>query len=152
METIELNLKKGKSDLFRSISNYARMGIDIEILDVEEDTIKVKISQKRLINGYILNQKQLIERAKKAFEPTGLKTIVIPSVFSLDVSTISTGWIAQKMRQFGIKRNDIIKQLAIDKSSLSLYLSGDRKMNKLVKSAFFFYFLTYEINTGLRDS
>jgi hypothetical protein len=44
------------------------------------------------------------------------------------------------MKALSIKRNDIIKQLAIDKSSLSLYLSGERKINKLVKAAFYFYF------------
>lgn len=42
------------------INGYRRMGIDIEPL--EDGTVKV--TQARLINGYILNQKQLIERGK----------------------------------------------------------------------------------------
>ena len=147
METLALNIKK---ILQKSISNYARMGIDIEILEIEKNTVKVKISQNRLVNGYILNQKMLVERVKEVFGPTKLKTIVIPLVYSLDVNIVSLEWIEDKMQEFGIKRKDILKQLAIDKSSLNLYLSGERKMNKLVKSAFYFYFLTYELNRDFR--
>lgn len=134
----------------RSISNYARMGIDIEILQQENSVLKVKIEQKRLLNGYILNQKQLIERAREVFKPTGLEVHILPVVFSLDVNMVSIDWIEQKMLDFGLKRKDIIKQLAVDKCSLSLYLSGGRKMNKLVKAAFFFYFLSYELNRDFR--
>ena len=44
-----------------SISNYKKLGISLEVLD--DDTVKV--SQTKLINSYILNQKQLIERGKE---------------------------------------------------------------------------------------
>jgi hypothetical protein len=54
------------------------------------------------------------------------------------------------MEEFDIKPKDIISQIAVDKSSLSLYLSGKVKMNKLVKSCFFYYFLAYELNRDLR--
>ena len=47
----------------KSISNYAASGIDIELIDNET----VKIKQSRLINGYILNNKQLHERAREVF-------------------------------------------------------------------------------------
>jgi len=151
METLITNITKGKTAVSKSISNYARMGIDIEILGIENNKAKVKISQNRLINGYILNQKELVERVKEAFEPTGLKTVVIPSVYSLDVNTIDVDWIKEKMNEFGIKRTDIIKQMAIDKSTLSLYLSGERELYKSVKAAFYFYFLTYELNRGFRE-
>jgi hypothetical protein len=55
------------------------------------------------------------------------------------------------MKALSIKRNDIIKQLPIDKSSLSLYVSGERKMNKIVKVAFYLYFLAYELNRDFRE-
>lgn len=138
METLELT-----KDQSRSISNYRRMGIDIEVLN--ENTVKIK--QARLVNGYILNQKQLVERAKEVFP--GFKAIPVP--YSLDASLITTDWIADKMNEFGIKRSDIVKQLAIDESSLSLFLSGERKMNKSQRAAFFFYFLVYELNRDFRE-
>lgn len=127
----------------RSISNYKRLGIDIEILENDH----IKITQSRLINGYVLNQKELVQRAKEVFPDAK----VVPVVFSLDVDIITVEWIEAKMNEFGIKRNDLIKQLAIDKSSLSLFLSGNRKMDKSQKAAFFFYFLTYELNRDFRE-
>ncbi|WP_327984392.1 hypothetical protein [Bergeyella porcorum] len=73
-----------------------------------------------------------------------------PVVFSLNVNTINEVWISEKMKEFGIKVNDLEKQIAIDKSSLSLFLSGKRKMNKSVKALFYYYFLTYELNRDFR--
>ena len=138
MITLDLTI-----DQKRSIDNYKRMGIDIDVLDEET----VKISQNRLLNGYILNQKQLHERAREIFS----EEKIIPVVYSLDVDKIDIDWIEDKMNEFGIKRNDIIKQMAIDKSSLSLFLSGKRKMDKSQRAAFFFYFLTYELNRDFRE-
>lgn len=138
METLQFT--KAQS---RSLSNYKRMGIDIEVLDSE----LIKITQSRLINGYVLNQKQLVERAKEVFPDAK----VIPVVFSLDVDSITVEWIEGKMKEFGISRNDLIKQLAIDKSSLSLYFSGKRGLDKSQRAAFYFYFLTYELNRDFRD-
>tara|TARA_B110000093_G_C12707330_1_gene300706 strand:+ start:105 stop:587 length:483 start_codon:yes stop_codon:yes gene_type:complete len=133
-----------------SISNYSRMGIKIELLEIEDNSARVKIQHKRLINNYMLNQKQLVERVKDVFKPTGLKTKVVPMVYFIDPQLVDFDWINLKMSEFGIKRNDLIKQLAIDKSSLSLFLNGKRKMNKLVKAAFYYYFLTYELNRDFR--
>lgn len=128
-----------------SIITYRKAGIDIEIIDKSDFT--VKIAQNRLINGWILNQKELIERAKDIYP----NAKIIPVVYSLNVDDITIDWINSRMDEFGIKRNDLIKQLALDKSSLSLYLSGKRKMDKSQKAAFYFYFLTYELNRDFRE-
>lgn len=126
-----------------SITNYKRAGISLEVLD--DDTVKV--SQTKLINGYILNQKQLIERGKDVYPDKK----IIPVVFSLNVEDITLEWIESKMDEFGIKRNDLIKQLAIDRSSLSLIMSGKRELSKPMRATFFYYFLTYELNRDFRD-
>ncbi len=139
METLSITKAQG-----RSISNYRRMGIDIDLLD--EDI--VKITQSCILNGYILNQKELVERAKEVFPDAK----VIPLVYSLDVATIDLEWIESKMNEFGIKRNDIIKQMALDKSTLSSMFNGDRGLTKSQRAAFYFYFLTYELNRDFRRS
>lgn len=126
-----------------SISGYKQMGVEIEPL--EDGTVKV--TQSRLINGYILNQKQLIERGKEAFPDSK----IIPVVYSLDVDDITLEWIETRMLEFGIKRNDLIKQLAIDRSSLSLILSGKRELSKPMRATFFYYFMTYELNRDFRE-
>lgn len=126
-----------------SITNYKRAGINLEVLDDET----VKVSQTKLINGYILNQKQLIERGKDVYPDKK----IIPVVFSLNVEDITLEWIESKMTEFGIKRNDLIKQLAIDRSSLSLIMSGKRELSKPMRATFFYYFLTYELNRDFRE-
>lgn len=126
-----------------SIANYKKAGINIELLD--DSTAKV--SQTRLINGYILNQKELIERGKDIYPDKK----IIPVVFSLNVEDITLEWIETKMVEFGIKRNDLIKQLAIDRSSLSLIMSGKRELSKPMRATFFYYFLTYELNRDFRE-
>jgi len=126
-----------------SIGNYKRLGIDIE----ELDNGSIKVSQTRLINGFILNQKQLIERGKELYPDKR----IVPVVYSLDVSEITIPWIDCKMKELGIKRNDIIKQLAIDKSSLSLIMSGERELSKPMRATFYYYFLTYELNRDFRE-
>lgn len=127
----------------KSIANYKAFGIDIEILEDNQ----VKITQSRLVNGYVLNQKQLHERAREVFPDAK----IIPVVYSLQVDEINIDWIEQQMEEFGIKRNDLIKQLAFDKSTLSELLSGNRGMTKSVKATFFYYFMTYKLNRDLRE-
>jgi hypothetical protein len=148
------NIRKGKSEFLRSVSSYKASGIDIEITDITNNIATVIIKQEKLVNGFILNQKQLVERCKDAFKPTGLDTIVVPVVFSLQVEEITKEWIESKMKEFGIKRNDLIKQLAIDKSYMSRLFSEGKhhvELSKPMKATFFYYFLTYELNRDFRE-
>ncbi len=126
-----------------SIQNYKKLGIEFEC---ENDIVKV--FQKRLLNGYILNQKQLIERAKEVFPNEKIQ----PNVFSLNVSEITTEWIQERMREFGIKRNDLAKQIALDKFYINKLFSDEKPhLSKETKALFYYYFLTYELNYNFRN-
>lgn len=135
----------------KSISAYAANGIDISIVEASGADLKVVIEQTRLVNGYILNNKELYERAKEVFKDTGFRAKIDPVVFTLNVEDITVNWIEDKMQEFGIKRKDLEKQLAIDKSSLSLIMSGNRELSKPMRATFFYYFLTYELNRDFRS-
>lgn len=139
MQTIKLT----KAQL-KSIANYRVAGIDIEIVDPD----RVLISQNRLVNGYILNNKQLYDRAREIF-PDGH---IISNVYSLDVDHITLDWITSRMEEFGLKRKDLIKQLAIDKVSLSKICTGVTSLSKPMKATFYYYFLTYELNRDYREN
>lgn len=144
-----LLLNKTTVDQQTSIQNYKKVGIEFEI---DDENNVVKVFQKRLFNGYILNQKQLVERAKEIFPDAKIQ----PNVFSLDVSKIDVDWINERMNEFGIKRNDLIKQLALDKSYISRLFSDENNQFKInltnqVKAMFYFYFLTYELNRDFRE-
>ncbi len=134
-----------------SILNYAAAGIIIDFIDFDGTTATLTITQANLINGYILSNKELYDRAKEMFFGVDeIKFKIIPSVFSLNIDNITIQWIECKMSEFGINRKDLVKQLAIDKSSLSLILSGNRELSKPMRATFFYYFLTYELNRDFR--
>lgn len=125
-----------------ALRNFNMVGIEIEFIDNEN----LKITQVKNYNGYILTKKELVEKAKKVFPDFLIK----PVRFSLDISEIDENWIKEKMKAIGLSINDLVAQTTIDKSSLSLFLSGERKMNKSVKALFYYYFTTYELNRDLR--
>ena len=132
----------------KSIAKYKMFGIDFEI---NEDVVKV--SQNRNINGYFLNQNQLHKRARAIFPTEKIQC----NVFSLDVLEITMQWIEERMEEFGIKRNDLIKQLALDKSYLSLLFASEDNPRKIqlsrpMKALFYYYFLTYELNRDFRKA
>lgn len=126
-----------------AIRNYQKHGISIS--KIEEDIILIK--QETLLNGYIFNQKQLVTIARSIFPECKVK----PVVFCLTVESINCDWINAKLNEFGIKKNDLVKQLPIDKPTLLLILSNRKELTKTLKALFFYYFLTYEINKDLRS-
>jgi len=134
-----------------SILNYRRYGgIDIEVLADN----KVRISQNRLINGIILRQKDLLERARKIFPDKKIKIITV--VYRLQLDDINEEWIFAKMDELGIKRNDLLKQMAVDKSYLSLLFSDKSNkwkinLTRAMKTAFFYFFLSCELGRDLLE-
>ena len=125
-----------------AVGKWKSVGIEVEF----EGETHLKITQVKNYNGYILTKKELVARAKSIFP----NHIVKPVRYSLDVSEIDNVWVTKKMKEIGLNTNDLVSQTTIDKSSLSLFLSGDRKMNKSVKALFYYYFLTYELNRDFR--
>jgi hypothetical protein len=125
-----------------AVRNLKSVGIEIEIIDESH----LRIIQKTNYNNFILTKNELVDRAKKIFP----SFIVKPVRYSLDLDLITLDWVNSKMKEIGLNRNDLVAQTAIDASSLSLILSGERKMNKSVKALFYYYFLMYDLNRELR--
>src|SRR5690606_9868863 len=133
-----------------SITNYRRMGIDIS---VQEDN-RVIISQKRLINSCVLNQSELKARARAIFPQKKYK--IIPEVYAPDFDSITDDWILAQMETYGIKRNDLVHQMGLEKSYISLLFApaeNPRKINlsKPMKAAFYYYFKSYETAREIID-
>lgn len=149
-----------QSEFVQSVIDYRKAGIIIEELEWDQSELddgwnpdmarKVKITQSKLLNGYVLNQKQLVGRAKDLYKLLGREVKVIPVVWSLDTSDITIHWIESRMEEFGIKRNDLINQLAMSKSYVSKLFSGHVELSYSTKAKFFWYFMVYELNRDLR--
>ncbi|WP_291096674.1 MULTISPECIES: hypothetical protein [unclassified Empedobacter] len=125
-----------------SIKNYKMHGIEIELKDEV-----VVITQKRMINGKILSNKELYDRAKKVFPDHKIR----PVVYKIELDHITPQWVKDKMNEFEIKPKDLSRQTTLDISTISLILNGERKMNKSVKALFFYYFMIFDIHQGLED-
>ena len=130
-----------------SIQNYKRLGIVFTL--ASDDTVIVK--QERLINGYLLSQKQLVTRAREIFPTHKLK----PVVYCLNLKSITPEWILEQMAIYKLNKKDLIKQLAIKKEDLYKYIEENPKTQKTIpaptKALFFYYFLSYEINASFRE-
>ncbi|MCG2612375.1 hypothetical protein LZZ90_12740 [Flavobacterium sp. SM15] len=125
-----------------ALRNLKMVGIEVEFI---EDN-KIRIRQVSNYNNYILTKKELLTRAKDIFPDF----IVHPVRYSLTLKDIDNVWVATKIKEIGLHTNDILSQTAIDRTSLSLYLSGEKKMTATVKALFYYYFLSFELNRDLR--
>lgn len=152
--------KENQVQFVQEVIAYRKAGILIEELEWNQDELdegwnpmmsrKVKITQAKLLNGYLLNQKQLVERAKNLYKLLGREVKVIPVVWFLDTDFITLEWITEKMDEFCIKRKDLINQLAMSKSYVSKLFSGEVSLSYSTKAKFYWYFMVYELNRDLR--
>jgi hypothetical protein len=139
------NLKKRRNMLAKATSIY------IDILEIKENAVKISVEQKAAPTGYILTQKELIKRAEEMFLDFHFQKKFIPVTFIPDLMSINHVWVEKKLIEFDIKPRDLSKQIGIDKSTLSILLKGTRKLTKSQQAAFYYYFLTFELNRDFRN-
>ena len=132
------------------IAKFKAMGIHITV-QAERDFYTVIVSQKELINHYLLSQSQLVSRAAEVLdEIKGSKIKWIPITYEPDLDTINHEWVNEQMKKFKIKRKDICKHLGIDRHHLSKLMNNE-SWTRFQRAAFYFYFQTFEINALFRD-
>ncbi len=56
------------------------------------------------------------------------------------LKNVNYQWVNEKLDELGLTRKNIMQDLLLDKSTLSLLLNGNRKFNKTTKAAFYYYF------------
>lgn len=147
------NESKAKEIIQRRDKIAAVTGVLINILSVEGNTIKIRVEQRKLINNWILSQKDLVTRAKDLFKdilPDAVRLHYVALTFNPNLDEIDIQWVEERMTKYSLVKNDIIKHLNIDKATLSLFFSGERGLTKSQKSAFLYYFMVFEINRDLR--
>lgn len=129
-------------------------GISVDILEFAQNTIRVRVEQKELRNSYILNQAQLVARAAVVLSPlnNAFRIHYVVLTFKPDLQQVSASWIKEKMQEFKLSKNDLVKQLALDKTILIDILSGTQLLSDFQKAAFFYYFLTFDLNRSVREN
>jgi antitoxin component HigA of HigAB toxin-antitoxin module len=132
----------------------AYAGIHVDILEfTAEGIVRLRVEQKELRNGYILNQAELVGRAAAVLSPleNAFRIHYVALTYNPDLNEIDASWINSRMEEFKLSRKDLLKQMGLDASTLSVLLSGEKNLTRFQKAAFYYYFLCYEINRDVRD-
>jgi hypothetical protein len=129
--------------VLNSEQNYRRFArIYFQVLSFKDGEIVVKVWQTENAAKQYLSAKQLIERAKGAFEgmiPDNIKLHFRPVPFD-PLENFSASDVEQEMADLGLKAKDLVKLLNINKSTISLLLSKNRNMSKSAKAMFYYLF------------
>ena len=142
----KLNLTADKKRIIEksevSFKRFAR--IYFEVLSYDGKELIIKVWQQENPSKKYLGAKELIERTKGVFDgivPESVKIHCRPIPFEPDdLRNLSLEVINEKIEEFGLKPKDLVKLLDIDKSSLSLTLSGKRELSKPNKAMFYYLF------------
>lgn len=145
LETEDKELTKdARFSLRKGVGMY--LGVQVSPPD---DKGVVHVEQARLGNGVILTQKELVGIGRTVYPKKCY--IIRPHVYRFDLDTVTPDWIDAQMREYGLKRKDLLRQLGIDPSSLSQIMSGVRGKTKSMKAMFFYYFNSYALSRTLRS-
>lgn len=153
MKNIELlpipyDAQKRLSEFAAQYRKMARIFVDI--ISFNGDRLIVRIEQKEAVNDKILTKKELTDRVREMFAgeiPADWKLTVSAVNFDRrDIDAVDAEWINASMERLGLKAKDISSHTALDKSSVSLYLSGERPLSKLAKVAFYYFLKYYEMS------
>ena len=148
IEKLEAIAPEQKKLLETSELNYKRFArIYFEVLSYDGNGVIVKTWQMENPAEKYLSSKELIDRARDVF------TVVVPEskihvrpvpYKKDDLKNLTVQSINAKIEELGLKPKDLVKLLDIDKSSLSLILSGERELSKANKAMFYYFFKSLE--------
>lgn len=128
----------------RTIALYRKSGLVITPPN-EQDV--VTIEQVKLNNGHIRTDKELIEIARHLYPDKRYK--IQPITFTVDLGGVTPEWIRERMDALSLPIKSLVKHLGITSSEISVFINGKRPMSRAVRSMFYYYFLTCELNSRL---
>ncbi|WP_299757687.1 hypothetical protein [uncultured Pontibacter sp.] len=129
-------------------------GVKVDILEINPEVIKVRVVQQELKNGYLLNQRQLRRRAVQLLMPlmSGQhKVHYVILTFKPDFGAVTADWLNQKMAEFKLSRNDLIKQTGIEREALSKIMAGAQLPTQQQQAVLYYYIMVYELNRDVRE-
>ena len=140
-----------KKRLMEFASQYRRMArIFVEIISFNGSRLIVRVEQKEAVNGIALSKIELTQRVREMFTgeipPDWKLTISAVNFDRRDIAAVNGVWVSRNAERLGLKAKDLVAHTGIDKSSVSLYLSGEKPLSKLAKVAFYYFFKYYEMS------
>lgn len=127
----------------RSRAMYKASGIDFEELGDNQ----IRVTQREFKGFRIFNQRELVERARSLYPDKKYK--IVPITFPLQVAQVTPEWIQEQMKLYHVRTKDLINQLALGSSGVSIAINGTRPIAPSTKALFYYYFATKRLGAEL---
>ena len=127
-----------------TITNPKKIGIQFEF--PKENLVIVR--QTEVVYNQLFSNKQLHTLGRKLFE---VPIIIIPVVYSLDLSKITIEWVTNQMKLYHINSIDLQRQLGFKKETITGFLKLGKTLQPKEKSSLYYYFLTFKNNVDYLD-
>lgn len=149
MSKLTLNIPADiQKALDETLGKYRAMGIAIDILEVTEKGLKVRVKQIRKDTDLVLTSKELYKRASEAMGHlrTYYKDIhYLPVTWKgQEIDNVSASWVHSKMAKHHLKQADLCERLNVDKHVISKLLKSDFAFTRWHKAAFYYLFQSME--------
>lgn len=125
----------------RTIAHLRMNGI---VVTPPDEQGVVTIVQEEANNGRIRTNKELHQLARRLYPDKCYK--IRPITFSLSLDIVTPEWIRERMKVLNIHTKDLVQQLGITPSEISVFVNGKRPMSRAMRAMFYYYFLTFELN------
>ena len=127
-----------------TIANLKKMGIQFEF--PKENLVIVR--QTEVVYNQLFSNKQLHTLGRKLFE---VPIIIIPVVYSLDLSKITIEWVTNQMELYRINAKDLQRHLGFKNENITGFLKLGKTLQLKEKSSLYYYFLTFKNNVDYLD-
>lgn len=125
----------------RTIAHLRMSGI---VVTPPDEQGIVTIVQEEVNNGRIRTNKELHQLARHLYPDKRYK--IRPVTFALNLDIVTPEWIRERMEALNIHTKDLVQQLGITPSEISVFVNGKRPMSRAMRAMFYYYFLTFELN------
>lgn len=143
IEKLSFITDEQKELLIQSAIQYKRFArIYIEVVDLEERLLTIKIRQMESHTDKYLSAKDLKKRAVEVFEgivSTGYELNII-AVPLKPISEVNLAYINQKKEELGLSDVDLSRLLNIRPENISRLMNSKRGLTKLGEAAFYYLF------------
>lgn len=121
----------------KGIDALHRKGIVLEFINENECIIK-QIE----IKHALYNQKQIHRMGRELFNDVHFKSVT----YKINFKEITVEKVLKQLEIYGIKRNDLIKNLGLTFDRVNTIYSGNTFLTPIEKSMFFYYLQTLKLS------
>lgn len=127
----------------KMIGIYKQNGIVIDLVSFSNNRFIVRAEQKDT-SDKVLAKAELVKRVRELFAgelPEDWKLTVSAVDFDRgDIDSVNAEWVNTQMERHNLKAKHLCTRTGIDKSTMSLFLAGEREFTKWHKVAFYYLF------------